>query len=158
MLDLKVSMRHPEWSIEVEEHHRSQMGDTRVCSGVREWSSRRRVECGRGGNRSVKSEGARGHCPKAWVTPSILRGKEVASLHLMASVVFSKGGMSEAISWVFIVSDYHTTAGWRHSREWEAEPRPGEKILWYVTSYDTWCLLFSGNCRIPGVLLLFPSM
>lgn len=74
------------------------MGDTRVCSGVREWSSRRRVECGRGGNRSVKSEGARGHCPKAWVTPSFLRGKEVASLHLMASVVFSKGGMSEAIS------------------------------------------------------------
>lgn len=44
----------------------------------------------------MKSKGVRGHCPEAWVTSSILRGKEVAGQHLMASLVFSKGGMSEA--------------------------------------------------------------
>lgn len=35
-------MRHLEWCSEVEEHHRSQMGDSRACPGVREWSSRKR--------------------------------------------------------------------------------------------------------------------
>ena len=46
----------------------------------------------------MKSEKVTGHCPRAWVASSILRGgKEVVSQHLMASVVFSERSMGEAI-------------------------------------------------------------
>ena len=86
---------------EVEEHHRSQMGDSRACSGVREWSSRKRVECGREGKYKCEVWGGERTLPKGLGHFFILRWKEVAGQHSMASVVFSKGGMNEAISWGF---------------------------------------------------------